>query len=61
MARKPATKRGKPLKTRQQKPDDPTQYERFREFAREVQADENPEAFERAFKEIVRPRRGSAP
>jgi hypothetical protein len=36
--------------------EDKEQYERFREFAREVEADEDPEAFDRAFRKIVPPR-----
>lgn len=34
-----------------------TQKERFIEYAREVEADESGEAFTRAMKEIVRPRK----
>ena len=36
--------------------EDKEQYERFREFAREVEADDNPEAFDRKFRKIVPPR-----
>jgi hypothetical protein len=36
--------------------EDKEQYERFREFAREVEADESVEAFDRAFKKIVPPK-----
>jgi hypothetical protein len=43
-------------KTRKRKADDPEQYERFREFAREHEADDNPEAFDRQFRKIVPPR-----
>ncbi len=43
-------------KTRKGKADDPEQYERFREFAREVEADDDPEAFDRKFRKIVPPR-----
>jgi hypothetical protein len=32
------------------------QYERFREFARQAEADDNPEAFDRQFRKIVRPK-----
>lgn len=35
------------------KPDDPEEYKRFLETAREVEADENPKAFDRAFKKVV--------
>ena len=46
--------KGKPApKTRKRKADDPEQYERFREFAREVETDESPDAFDRAFRKIV--------
>ena len=38
------------------KPDDPEQYRRFVEVARELGVDENdPEAMDRAFKNVVRP------
>ena len=37
--------------------EDKEQYERFREFAREVEADDDPEAFDRKFRRIVPPRR----
>jgi hypothetical protein len=36
--------------------EDKEQYERFRDFAREVETDESEEAFERAFKKIVPPK-----
>jgi hypothetical protein len=36
--------------------DDKEQYERFREFAREVEADDDPEAFDRQFRKIVPPK-----
>jgi hypothetical protein len=36
--------------------EDKTQYERFREFAREHGADEAPEAFDRVFRKIVPPK-----
>ena len=38
-----------------QKVEDKAQYERFREFARDVEADETPEAFERMFRKVVPP------
>jgi hypothetical protein len=45
-------------KSRKRKADDPEQYERFRQFAREHGADESEEAFERAFRRVVsRPNR----
>jgi hypothetical protein len=38
--------------------EDKAQYERFREFAREVEADDDPEAFDRKFRQIVPPKSG---
>jgi hypothetical protein len=38
---------------------DKEQYERFREFAREVGADGDTEAFDRAFRKIVPPKAAS--
>lgn len=35
------------------KAEDKEQYERFREFAREHEADDDPEAFDRQFRKIV--------
>ena len=35
------------------------QYERFRVFAREHEADDDPEAFDHAFRKIVPPKRSS--
>ncbi len=53
MPRKPASK---PDKTR-----DPEEYKRFLETAREVGAEEDPKAFDRAFKKITRrPKHGEA-
>ena len=43
-------------KTRKRKADDPQQYERFREFAREHEADDNPETFDKIAKKIIRPK-----
>jgi hypothetical protein len=40
--------------TRKRKPSDKEQYERFRQAARELGTDESEEAFERAFKAIVK-------
>lgn len=40
------------------RPDDPEQSRRFIETAREVGADESPEAFGKAFSEVVRPKEG---
>jgi hypothetical protein len=48
------TKSPKPKpRTRQVPADDPEQYERFRQAAREHGTDESEEAFERAFRKIV--------
>jgi hypothetical protein len=38
------------------KADDPEQSKRFIDMAREVEADEDPEAMERAFGRVVKPR-----
>lgn len=37
-------------------PDDPEQSKRFIDTARQVEADEDPEAFEKAFREVVKPK-----
>lgn len=37
-------------------PDNPEQFKRFIDMAREVEVDESPQAFERAFKKVVRPK-----
>jgi len=39
--------------------EDKAQYELFREFAREHETDDDPEAFDRQFREIVPPRDGA--
>jgi hypothetical protein len=39
-------------------PDDPEQSKRFIEAAREIGADESPEAFEEVFRKVVRPKKG---
>jgi hypothetical protein len=36
------------------KPDDPKQSKRFIEAAKEIEADEDPKAFERVFKRVAR-------
>ena len=52
MATKATTKPvRKPAPSR--KADNPEQYERFREFAREIEADDDPEAFDRQFRKVV--------
>jgi hypothetical protein len=38
------------------KVEDKAQYERFREFAREHDADEDPDVFDRRFRKIVQPK-----
>ncbi len=43
-------------KPRKRKAEDPEQYERFREFAREHEADDDPEAFDRQFRKLVPPK-----
>jgi hypothetical protein len=42
----------RPTKSRKRKADDPSQYERFREFAREHQADDSAEEFDSHFRKI---------
>ena len=37
------------------KPDDPVEYKRFLETAKESEADKSPEAFDRAFRKVVSP------
>ncbi len=44
-------------KARKRKADDPEQYKRFRRAARELETDESEEAFDRAFRNIVPPRK----
>lgn len=44
---------------RKPKPDDEAQKQRFIEKARELGTDESEEAFERAFKKIVPPKKGA--
>ena len=52
-----ATKAKATKKTSQpsHKIEDKAQYERFREFAREHETDDDPEAFDREFRKIVPP------
>jgi hypothetical protein len=58
MARKArTTKTGRKPPT--QKIEDKAQYERFREFARDHEADDDPEAFDRKFRKIVRASKAS--
>jgi hypothetical protein len=42
-------------------PDDPEQSKRFIKAAREIGTDESPEAFERVFEKIVRPKHPRTP
>ena len=51
-----APKRTASKTPRKRKADDQAQYERFREFAREVEADDDPEAFDRKFRKMVPPK-----
>lgn len=53
MATKARTTKRATRKPPSQKIEDKAQYERFREFAREHGADDDPEAFDRAFRKIV--------
>jgi hypothetical protein len=53
MARTRTPTRAEP-KTRKRKADDAAQYERFREFAKTHETDENPETFDRRFMDLVR-------
>ncbi len=52
-ATKTRTARKTATKPPSRKIEDKAQYERFREFAREVDADDDPEAFDRQFRKIV--------
>jgi hypothetical protein len=58
-----ATKTKATRKTAQKPPsrkiENTAQYERFREFARDIQADDDPEAFDRRFRKIVPPKSSS--
>ena len=44
---------------RPRKTSDPEQLKRFKETAREVEVDERPEAFDRAFNKVVSPKKGA--
>ena len=37
-------------------PDNPAEYQRFLDMAHEVEADEDPDALDRAFEKVIRPR-----
>ena len=56
MPTKPKTTEKAEPKTRKRKANDPAQYERFREFAREVEAGDDREKFDRSFRKLVRPK-----
>lgn len=43
------------------KPDDPAESRRFIELAREVEADERPETFDRIFRKVVKPTHPALP
>jgi hypothetical protein len=43
-------------KAQKRKADDPAQYERFREAARELGTDNTPETFDKIFRKIVPPK-----
>jgi len=43
------------------KPDDPAEYERFLATAKEAEADETAEGFERAFRGIIKPAKPKTP
>lgn len=46
---------------RPRKDSDPEQLKRFKDMAREVEVDERPEAFDRAFKKVIRPKPARQP
>jgi hypothetical protein len=46
-------------KTPKSPPDDPEEYKRFLDTAKEVGAENDPKAFERAFKTVVPPKKAS--
>jgi hypothetical protein len=56
MATKPKASRKSATTLSSRKTEDKSQYERFRKFAREVEADDDPEEFDRKFRKIVPPR-----
>lgn len=53
MARKPTPKPAQ-APTSEGQPDDPAQYQRFLDMARELEADEAPDAMDRAFGKVIR-------
>ena len=56
MATKARTTKKASQKPPSQKIEDKAQYERFREFAREHEVDDDPEAFDRKFRKLVPPK-----
>jgi hypothetical protein len=56
MAKTKTTKTAERKAPPSRKIDDKEQYDRFREFAREHEADDDTEAFDRRFRKIVPPR-----
>jgi hypothetical protein len=59
MAKTKTTKTAERKATPSRKIEDKEQYERFREFAREVGVDDDPEAFDRHFRSLVPPKKDS--
>lgn len=56
MAKTRTTKAAERKAPPSRKVEDKAQYERFREFAREHQADDDPETFDGSFRKIVPPK-----
>lgn len=56
MAKTKGTKTAERKAPPSRKIEDKGQYERFREFAREVEADDDPEAFDRRFRRVIKPK-----
>jgi hypothetical protein len=54
MPKTPRQQKSAEAKSRKRAADDPAQYKRFREFARDQQADETKEAFDRIFETIIK-------
>jgi hypothetical protein len=59
MANTARTRKAEPKPPPSRKIEDKAQYERFREFAREMETDDDPEAFDRRFRRIVPPKPNS--
>lgn len=56
MATKAKARKKTESKPRKRKTGDQEQYERFRQFAHEIEADDDAEAFDRRFRKVVRQR-----